>query len=294
MRELKLGLALGAGGTKGAAHVGVLKVLDEEGIRIDAVAGTSIGSLYGGAYAAGYTAAYMADEIRSCPHREVLSFFRHRLKIRHRNALARRFYEHLAGQQIERLPIPFAATASDIVRHCPVTIDSGPLIDAIEASIAIPFIARPVVHQGRYLLDGGFWDAAPVDAAVHLGADVVVAVELGDPYTLPEPLRKPATWVAAQLAGIARHRTLAGLPFTIEAIAREPVPGRTASIAIRPAVAGHSGNSPFHMAQCLDAGIDAARAALPAIRALLAGQPLPEVVAEYAPAEGKLIAEPGL
>lgn len=294
MRELKLGLALGAGGTKGAAHVGVLKVLDEAGIRVDAVAGTSIGSLYGGAYAAGYTASYMEDEIRSCPHREVLSFFRHRLKIRDRNPLARRFYEHLAGQQIERLPIPFAATASDIVNHCPVIIDSGPLIDAIEASIAIPFIARPVVHQGRYLLDGGFWDAAPVDAAEHIGADVVVAVELGSPYTLPEALRKPASWVASQLSSIARHRTLAGLPFTIEAIARPTVPGRTASMVLRPPVGRYSSNSPFHMVQCLDAGVEAARQALPAIRALLAGEPLPDVVAEYAPAEGKLIPEPGL
>jgi NTE family protein len=287
-------VSLGAGGTKGAAHVGVLKVLDEAGVRIDAVAGTSIGSLYGGAYAAGYTPQYMDAEIRACPHREVLSFFRHRLKIRHRNRLARRFYEHLAGHLIERLPVAFAATASDIVNHCSVTIDSGPLIDAIEASIAIPFIARPVLHQGRYLLDGGFWDAAPVDAAVQLGADVVVAVELGDPYTLPQPLRKPASWVAAQLGGIGRQRTLAGLPFTMEVIAREPLAGRTAGVVIRPAVRTHSGNSPFHMAQCIDAGIEAAQAALPAIRALIAGQPLPEVAAQYAQPEGKLIPEPGM
>ncbi len=288
MKELKLGLALGAGGTKGAAHVGVLKVLDEAGIKVDAVAGTSIGSLYGGAYAAGFAPGYMEEEIRTCPHREVLSFFRHRLKIRHRNRLARRFYEALAGRQIETLPLPFAATASDIERNCSVIIDRGPLIDAIEASIAIPFVARPVVHQGRYLLDGGFWAAAPVDAAVQLGADVVVAVELGEPYLLPEPLRQPAAWVAARLARIGRQRTLAALPFTIGAIAHEPPPGRTANLVLRPALSRASGNSPFHMSRSLDAGIEAARAALPAIRALLAGEPAPSAAAGYAPAQLEL------
>ena len=288
MKELKLGLALGAGGTKGAAHVGVLKVLDEAGIKVHAVAGTSIGSLYGGAYAAGYTPAYMEEEIRTCPSGEVLSFFRHRLKIRHRNRLARRFYEALAGRQIETLPLPFAATASDIERNCSVIIDRGPLIDAIEASIAIPFVARPVVHQGRYLLDGGFWDAAPVDAAVHLGADVVVAVELGVPYLLPEPLRRPAAWVAEQLDRIGRRRTLAGLPFTIGAIAHEPPAGRAADLVVRPKLSRASGNSPFHMSQSLDAGIEAARAALPTIRALLAGEPLPVPDGAYAAAQLEL------
>src|SRR6185312_14584579 len=117
---------------------------------------------------------------------------------RHGNRLARRFYDALAGHQIEDLPVPFAVTASDIVSHRPVIIDRGPLLDAIEASIAIPFIARPVAHQGSYFVDGGFWDAAPVDAAVHLGADIVVAIELGQPYTLPESLRTPASWAAAR------------------------------------------------------------------------------------------------
>jgi NTE family protein len=283
MRELKLGLALGAGGTKGAAHVGVLRVLDEAGIRVDAVAGTSIGALYGAAYAAGYTPQFIEDGIRTCPHRDVIRFFQHRLKLRHRNPLARRFYDALAGKQIESLDLPFACTASDIVEHCPVIIDHGPVIDAVEASIAIPFVARPVAHQGRYLLDGGFWDSAPVDAAAHIGADIVVAVELGDPYTLPQPLRAPASWVSRQLSGIAQRRTLAGLPFTIGCIAREPVPGRTADIILRPAISQHNGNSPFRMVQCLEAGAEAAVAALPAIRALLAGQPLPALSPAYAP-----------
>src|SRR5262245_14734401 len=130
MRELKLGLALGAGGTKGAAHIGVLNVLDEAGITPGAIAGTSIGALYGGCYAVGSAAAEMAEGIRTGPHHDVLAFFQHRLKIRHPNRLARRFYSALAGHNIEDLPIPFAATASDMRELRQVTIDRGPLIDA--------------------------------------------------------------------------------------------------------------------------------------------------------------------
>ncbi len=284
MRELKLGLALGAGGTKGAAHVGVMQVLVEAGIKVDVVAGTSIGSLYGGAFAVGRSPQEMADGIRTCPHIDVVNLFRHRLKLRHSNRLARRFYEALVGFHIEDLPIRFAATASDIIEKKHIFIDRGPIIDAIEASIAIPVIARPVSHQGHIFLDGGFWDSAPVDAAAALGADVIVSVVLGRPNTLPERMRAPATWVATQLERLPRTRTIAGVPFTIHAVARPLVPGRTANVVIRPPMPKFSGTSPFHMVRCLDAGIAAAQEALPAIRALLAGEPLAEVAQEFAAA----------
>lgn len=272
VKRLKLGLALGAGGTKGAAHVGVMKVLHEAGIVPDVVAGTSIGALYGGAFAAGYTTQEMEDGIRNYPRADVVRFFLHRLKIRHNNRLARFFYDHLAGLSIETLPITFGATASDIVEQRSVTITRGPLIDAIEASIAIPVLARPVVYQGRYLLDGGFWDSAPVGAAVELGADVVVAVELGDRYQLPLNLRAPATWLADRMQSVSLRRSLAGVPFTLNAVTRDLSPGRQAEIVIRPQKLR---GTPFQMSQCLDAGIAAAEEALPAIRALLAGEPLP-------------------
>jgi predicted acylesterase/phospholipase RssA len=253
-----------------------LRVLEDAGIRPDVIAGTSIGSLYGGAYAVGRSPHEMEDGIRTCPPQDVIQFFRHRLKIRHKNRLARRFYEALAGWNIEDLPVKFAATASDIVERGPVAIDRGPIIDAIEASIAIPVIARPVLYQGRYLLDGGFWDSAPVDAAMNLGADVVVSVELGKPVTLPEAWHRPATWIAQRLANTKLHRTIAGVPFTLHATTTTLKPGRTAHVVIRPrGISKVRGNSPFHMVQVLEAGIAAAEAALPSIRALLAGEPLP-------------------
>ena len=292
MKTLKLGLALGAGGTKGAAHVGVMKVLDEAGIKVDVIAGTSIGSLYGGIVAVGRSPQELDEGIRTNPRRDVVNFFRHRLKIRDDNRLSRLFYEALAGHHIEDLPIAYAATASDIVERRSVTITSGPIIDAIEASIAIPVVARPVAHQGRFLLDGGFWDAAPVDAATELGADVIVAVELGQPYTLPPGLREPATWLAQRFERTKLHRTLAGVPFTIHAAASELQPGRTAHVVLRP-VMGRTANSVFGMTQCLDAGIEAAKDALPAIRALLAGETPRSVAAEYAPGS-RMVTDPGL
>ena len=289
MRSLSLGLALGAGGVKGAAHVGVMRVLDEAGVKPEVVAGTSIGSLYGGLYAVGRTPLEMDEGIRTCPWYVVAAFFRHRLKIRHNNALSRMFYNALAGFQIEHRPIRYAATASDIVAREHFFIDRGPIIDAIEASIAIPVIARPVAHQGRYLLDGGFWDCAPVDAAVALGADVVVSVQLGHPVTLPERLHRPAAALANQLDRVSPlRRTAAGVPFTIRAVTTPLTPGRTAQVIVRPKVREAGGSSFFRMVQCMEAGAAAAREALPAIQALLAGEPVREVVQEYnaAPSPG--------
>ena len=294
MRELKLGLAFGAGGTKGAAHVGVMQVLEEAGITPHAIAGTSIGALYGGTLATGRPAGELADGIRTCPPHDVAALFRQRLKIRANNRLARRFYEALAGHNIEDLPMRFAATASDIRARRHVHITEGPLIDAIEASIAIPIIARPVSHQGMHLLDGGFWDKAPVDAAVELGADVVVAVHLGRPLSLPARLHRPAGRFATAIDRFRTPRTLAGVPFTIHAISTPLREGRTAQVIIRPQLRRSLfGMSPFLMTQYLDAGIESAREALPAIQALLAGESPREVASEFATAPGRLAFDAG-
>lgn len=293
MRTLKLGLALGAGGTKGAAHVGVMRVLADAGIQPEVIAGTSIGSLYGAIVAAGRTPHEMEAGIRECPHRDVYTFFRHRLKLRANNRLSRLFYGTLAGLNIEELAVAYAAVASDIQRREPVVITEGPLIDAIEASIAIPLIARPVAHQGRYLLDGGFWDTAPVNAAHQLGADVIVAVVVGRPYSLPERLRGGAVRAVSMFDKVPMTRTLAGLPFTIRAVSEELRPTRTAQITLRPNTRGVLRNNPAHMIECLDAGIAAAEEALPAIKALLAGEAPAAVAKEFSP-QALRAADPGM
>lgn len=298
MRKLKLGLALGAGGTRGAAHVGVMRVLADEGIKPDVIAGTSIGSLYGGLVAVGHEPRELEEGIRTHPNREVYALFRDRLKLRANNPLARLFYSNLAGHHIEDLAIPYAATASDIIERRQVAITSGPMIDAIEASIAIPVIARPVMHQGRYLLDGGFWDHAPVDAAHDLGADIIVAVQIARPYQLNERLRTAAVRAVSVLDRVALQRTLAGVPFTIRAVSTPLQQGRSAQVILRPMLPVFRGNSPSRQIDCLEAGILAAKEALPAIKALIAGEAPIEVAKEFATGAGaeptRLITDPGL
>jgi NTE family protein len=271
-----------------------MRVLADAGIKPDAIAGTSIGSLYGGLVAVGYDPAELEDGIRTCPDRDVYALFRERLKLRANNRLARRFYEALVGFHIEDLPIPYAAVASDIVERGPVVITQGPIIDAIEASIAIPIIARPVMHQGRYLLDGGFWDAAPVDATHQLGADVIIAVRIARPYQMPKSLRASAVRAVSMFDRFGLSRTLAGVPFTIRAVSTPLREGRTAQVELRPAIPGFRGNSPRRQVDCLEAGITAATEALPAIKALLAGEEPAEVAQEYAAEPARLITDPGL
>ena len=294
MRKLKLGLALGPGGTKGAAHVGVMCVLADAGINPDMIAGTSIGSLYGGLVAVGHSPHELEEGIRSTPDRDVYGLFRVRLKLRANNRLARRFYEALVGFHIEDLAIPYAAVASDIEQPGPVVITEGPMIDAIEASIAIPVIARPVAHQGHVFLDGGFWDAAPVDAAHQIGADVIVAVRIGHPYQLPEALRSSAVRAVSLLDRFGFKRALAGVPFTVRAVSTPLREGRTAQVELRPVMNPFRSNAPSRQVDCLEAGIAAAKQALPAIQALLAGEAPADVAQEYAAEPGRFVAEPGL
>lgn len=294
MRRLKLGLALGAGGTRGAAHVGAMRVLADEGIAPDVIAGTSIGSLYGGLVASGRTPHEIEEGIRNCPDRDVYALFRDRLRLRANNRLARLFYSALAPYHIEDLPITYAATASDMQARRQVAITSGPMIDAIEASIAIPVIARPVLHQGHYYLDGGFWDSAPVDAAHELGADVIVAIQIARPYQLNEKLRSAAVRAVSVLDRVALQRTLAGVPFTIRAVSTPLQRGRSAQLILRPMLPAFRGNSPSRQIDCLEAGILAAKEALPAIKALLAGEAPAEVAAEFAADQPRLLTEPGL
>jgi predicted acylesterase/phospholipase RssA len=294
MRKLKLGLALGAGGTRGAAHVGAMCALADEGITPDVIAGTSIGSLYGGLVAVGHSPHEIEEGIRACPERDVYALFRDRLKLRANNRLARLFYSELAPYHIEDLAIPYAATASDIAERRSVAITTGPMIDAIEASIAIPLIARPVLHQGRYLLDGGFWDSAPVDAAHELGADVIIAIQIARPYQLNERLRSAATRAVSVLDRVSLQRTLAGVPFTIRAVSTPLQQGRSAQLILRPMMPAFRGNSPSRQVDCLEAGILAAKEALPAIKALLAGEAPAAVAAEYAPKQPLLLPDPGL
>ncbi len=276
MMRPRIGLALGAGGTKGLAHVGVLRVLQEAGIPVDCVAGASVGAMWGAGLAAGRTADEMVERVEKTGWREIAAFFRHRLTLRHHNPVARAFFEAFDGLRVEDLPLPFAAAAADLVNHEPVILDRGDLVDVIQAAIAIPVLARPVQMSGSYLVDGGVWESAPVSVADALGAERIIAVELGDRLVLPANLRPAGRWVFDRLlqrCPADRPGRLSPLALLLRAASHLPAPRRVADVVIRPDLRRLNSNRPFHVLLAMRRGEQAAREALPRIMALLSPGP---------------------
>lgn len=284
MARPRIGLALGAGGTKGMAHVGVLKALHEARIPIDCIAGASIGSIFGAGYAAGHVPEEMVRGIYQTAARDVLDFFRHGLRLDRDNPLARTFRKAFDGLTFDHLEIPFTAVAADVIEKRPVFITEGDLIPALEASIAVPFVARPVEWRGRLLVDGGFWEPAPISAVSHLGADLIISVELGDPLALPQRLRPAARWLASLFdtsrpvttqASDGRASRLASAPFVLAAVSDVPAAPPSAHVSIRPDLRGLVGGSAFNLREAMRRGEEAAWRAMPQIRALVRGEALP-------------------
>lgn len=210
-----IGVVLSGGGARGLAHVGVLEVLEDLRVPVDLIAGTSMGAIVGGLYASGLPSdslrAIVADVdwdriLADTPPRSALAF--------HRRAEERRYPVELeigitadglalpggliAGQDLglllrrqslpvadvedfSRLPIPFAAVATDIETGERVVLDRGDLVEAMRASMAIPVVFSPVERDGRILVDGGLVDNLPVELARAMGADVIIAVDASPP-----------------------------------------------------------------------------------------------------------------
>ena len=176
----RLGLALGGGAARGMAHLGVLRAFADAGVQIDCIAGCSIGALVGAIAASGRTDGLEAV-FKTFDWKRTLSFFdvvfpRSGLidgaKV---TALVR---DHLPATQMEALPIPFAAIATDLLSGDEVVLRSGDVIDAVRASIAVPGIFTPVRVDGRVLVDGGLSNPVPVSVLRAMGAEQVIAVDL--------------------------------------------------------------------------------------------------------------------
>jgi NTE family protein len=216
-----VGVALSGGGAKGLAHIGVLRVLDDIGLQVDVVAGTSMGNIVGALYAIGYS----PDEIEhlsltvdwhyvfsdEVPLRAVgieqKSWARTYIgAIPFRNGRPELPSGLLAGQNVTRLlarltipahgvedfdslPRPFAAVAADIVTGEAVRITRGDLADAVQASGGLPTVFMPMRFDGRLLVDGGIVRNLPVEDALAIGADIVIAVDVGQPLRSEDEIR---------------------------------------------------------------------------------------------------------
>lgn len=198
-------LALGGGGTRGCAHIGVLRVLEKEGIPIDGIVGTSIGAIVGGLYAAGVKTDQIEHRMLNrsllkayqtipIPLRVALIpvFFVPRVfgyrpydglykGNKFRNYLNNAVPEY--DRDIEALPVPFVAVASNLLDAKPYAIAKGNLGLAIQASSAIPVLRRPVPMNGLLLVDGGLQANLPVKQAKELGGDIVIAVDVDEQFT---------------------------------------------------------------------------------------------------------------
>jgi NTE family protein len=200
----KIGLALGGGGARGAAHVGVLDVLTKEGIKFDYITGTSIGSIVGGLHAAGVPTAKIQQDFESG------SLMKHFMPVSLpvRIALAPVLYvPRLLGEKpydglyrgnifrkymdknfpdkqqlIQNLKIPYAAISLNILDGKPYMIEGGDLGYAMQASSAVPGLRKPVEIGGKLLVDGGVVCNLPVKQCRELGADIVIAVNIDEPF----------------------------------------------------------------------------------------------------------------
>jgi len=240
-RRPRIGLVLSGGGARGLAHVGVLKVLEEMQIPVDVVAGTSMGAIVGGLYASGMRADEIARELKLIRWGEVFASRVARPQLSQRRkeedfetsplielglrdgelrtpggAVSSRGLESLLRRltlpvrQIDRfdaLPIPFRAVATDMETGQPVVLDRGDLALALRSSMSVPGVFAPTEVDGRVLGDGGLVDNLPVDVARALGADVVIAVNIGTPLSGRETLGS-AVGLTAQMINILTEQNV--------------------------------------------------------------------------------------
>lgn len=176
-------LALGAGGARGLAHIGVIQVLERHGYAIRAIAGSSMGAVVGGIYAAGKLDAYL-DWVIALERFDVLRLVDWTLTgaglIKGERVIGA--LRELVGEaMIEQLPIAFTAVATDLDREREVWLSRGPLFDAIRASSAIPGLVAPFQLQGRTLVDGGLLDPLPIAPTLRDLTDFTIAVDVNAP-----------------------------------------------------------------------------------------------------------------
>jgi NTE family protein len=212
----RVGLVLSGGAARGLAHIGVLKSLEEQGIRIDAIAGTSMGAIVGGLYAAGYSVAELErlaveldwqQALSDSPSREDIPFRRkqddrdflikQKLSFRDDGSLGlplgvlqgqnlallleSLLVHRSATRDFDHLPIPYRAVATDVVSGEQVIMSTGHLPQVMRASMSIPAVFAPVEVDGRLLVDGGMVNNVPIDVARQMGVDHVIVVDLGMP-----------------------------------------------------------------------------------------------------------------
>jgi NTE family protein len=256
-RAPRIGLALGGGAARGFAHIGVIEVLEENGIHPDLVTGTSAGSLVAAMYAAGRTGPELAATAATMDESALTDWsFPGRGLIRG-EALAHYVREAVGGKEIEQMKIPLGIVATDLDSGKPILFRRGDAGTAVRASSAVPAVFTPVRIGTHEYVDGGLTSPVPVRSARDMGADIVIAVDISQ---LPD----------GGSTGDALHMLLQ--TFSIMGRSINELELKEADIVLRPKLTGVAGTDFTLRQKNIQAGRDAALAALPLIRAKIAQQ----------------------
>ncbi len=251
----RIGLALGGGAARGFAHIGVIQVLEEAGIRPDLVAGTSAGSLVAALYAAGRSGAELAKVALAMDESAITDWsFPGRGLIRG-EALARYVREQTGQRPIEQLPLPLGIVATDLDSGDAVLFQRGDVGTAVRASSAVPAVFQPVKIGTREYVDGGLVSPVPVRFARQMGAELVIAVDISTP---PDG------------NGTGDPFKLLLQTFAIMGRSINQLELKGADLVIRPRLAGVSSADFTARKRAIDSGREAALQQLPALRQRIA------------------------
>ncbi|MFT3666302.1 patatin-like phospholipase family protein [Piscinibacter sp.] len=253
----RIGLALGGGAARGFAHIGVIQALEESGVRPDLVVGTSAGSLVAALYAAGLHAPELVRLADAMDETAITDWaFPGRGMIRG-EALARFVREHTGGRNIEQMALPLGIVATDLDSGAPILFQRGDAGMAVRASSAVPALFQPVKIGAREYVDGGLVSPVPVRFARQMGAELVIAVDIS---AVPEgsPTGDPLRMLLQTFAIMGRSINQFEL--------------READLVLRPRLPGVSGADFAARKRVIQAGREAALAALPELRAKVAAR----------------------
>lgn len=256
----RVALALGGGGARGIAHVGVLKVLREERIPVDLIVGTSAGSIVGALYASNPNPYRVENILLQAGITDLLDISPSLVGPISGNALQNFILTHATARTFRQLRIPFIAVATDLLTGQTVPIDSGPLAPAVNASAAMPPVFHPVTLYGRVLVDGGVVDNVPVDIAKKYNPDIVIAVSITPNTPRLMPTSIIGAYNRAYILSDARFAE-----YNME----------DADVKIHPYVGQTGVFQSSNKADLIRAGERAARRALPQICALLREKNIP-------------------
>jgi NTE family protein len=259
--NIKVGIALGGGGARGLAHIGVLKALEEEDVPIGAIAGTSVGALIGGLYAAGVSTAQMEQMTQEIGWSSLSNYSRYtvfrlmmtgqKLSNDNMEVYLRR---HIGDTRFDQLKIPFACVATDIQTGEKLVFREGAVALAARASATIPGMFEPVAFRHRFLVDGGLVSNLPTDLLVLMGADPIVAVDVTADFAQAQP--KSILEILNQAIYIQSER-----------LAQDEL--SRAQVVIRPQLDDISMLDLSRSDDCIDAGTLAGRRAVPEIKRLI-------------------------